>query len=286
MKTKSNFVKFFSFLGFKKIAWSFRRLHCPVSKTDLVLEVGSGGSPYFRSNILCDPYFETQERHYEKLVTDRITIDAFAENLPFKDNSFDFLIASHVLEHSDNPEKFISEIQRVSNSGYVEVPDAFMERLTNYKFHKLEITEREKTLLIRKKKNYIHDKEITELFKHKVEKYFSTFISENPEIFHVCHYWSKNTGGLKYKILNPTQKLNWESPVTNKINYNKRNSKKAFFNKIILSLFRFFLSQHYRNKKIKIKNLLQCRNCNNTEFKEDKKSFICLECNERINFFN
>ena len=163
MTPRSNLMNFFSALGLNKISWSLRRLHCPVAKDDLVLEVGSGDSPYFRSNILCDPYFETQERHYEKLVTDRITINAFAEQLPFKDNSFDFLIASHVFEHSKEPEKFISEIQRVSKAGYIEVPDAFMERLTNYKDHKIEITERDNTLIIRKKKDYIQDQELTEL---------------------------------------------------------------------------------------------------------------------------
>ena len=278
-------MNFFSALGLNKISWSLRRLHCPVAKDDLVLEVGSGDSPYFRSNILCDPYFETQERHYEKLVTDRITINAFAEQLPFKDNSFDFLIASHVFEHSKEPEKFISEIQRVSKAGYIEVPDAFMERLTNYKDHKIEITERDNTLIIRKKKDYIQDQELTELFRSRVEKKFSTFISDNPEIFHVCYYWSKNTGGIKCKILNPSQKLNWKSPVIKKSEYNKKRSFKKFLNKTSLSLARFFFSQHKRNKKINLENILQCRTCENSSFKKNKTSFSCLKCNEEIGFF-
>ena len=105
-----------------------------------MLEVGSGGSPYLRSNVLCDPFLVSHDRFYEELITDRITVNAFAEKLPFKDNSFDFVIASHVLEHSDNPEQFIKEIQRVAKAGYIEVPDAFYERLTHFKFHRLEIT--------------------------------------------------------------------------------------------------------------------------------------------------
>lgn len=33
-------------IGFESLAWSLRRLYCPVSEEALVLEVGSGGNPY------------------------------------------------------------------------------------------------------------------------------------------------------------------------------------------------------------------------------------------------
>ena len=128
-------------LKLDKLAWSFRRLHVPVDKDALVLEVGSGGNPYFRSNVLIDAYYDTRERHYAKLIYDRPTVLGFVENLPFKDNSFDFVIASHVLEHSKDPAKFLSEIQRVAKAGYIEVPDAFFERLACYLDHRLEITD-------------------------------------------------------------------------------------------------------------------------------------------------
>ena len=40
-----------------------------------------------------------------------------------KDNEFDFVVASHVLEHVQDPVLFLSEIQRVSSiGGYIEVP--------------------------------------------------------------------------------------------------------------------------------------------------------------------
>ena len=89
-------MKFFKFFNLDQLAWPLRRLHCPVKKHDLVLEVGSGGSPYPRSNVLCDAYEMTFERYNVPLIYDRPTIIAFVEDLPFKDNSFDFVIASHV----------------------------------------------------------------------------------------------------------------------------------------------------------------------------------------------
>ena len=36
--------------------------------------------------------------------------------MPFKDNSFDFLLCNHVLEHIEDDQKAISEIYRVDGS--------------------------------------------------------------------------------------------------------------------------------------------------------------------------
>ena len=44
---KSKIMTFFEKMGMEKISWSLRRFHVPVSPTDLVLEVGSGGNLYF-----------------------------------------------------------------------------------------------------------------------------------------------------------------------------------------------------------------------------------------------
>ena len=104
-------------MNFDSISWSLRRWHVPVNKNDLVLEIGSGGNPYFRSNILCDADHRNED-HFQELVTDRPLVVAYGENLPFKDNAFDFAIASYVFEHSRNPELFIKELGRVAKKGF------------------------------------------------------------------------------------------------------------------------------------------------------------------------
>jgi len=106
-----------------------------VAPEALVLEVGSGGNPYARANVLLDAYEVTRQRHWVPLKTDRPTVLGFVEHLPFKDKAFDFVIASHVLEHSADPDRFLSELQRVGRGGYIEVPDAFMERIIPYRDH-------------------------------------------------------------------------------------------------------------------------------------------------------
>ena len=147
----------------ESVKWGIRRLRIPVSRNSLVLEVGSGGNPYPRANVLLDAYDETRERHWEPLVHDRPTVLAFVENLPFKDKTFDFVIASHVLEHTPDPERFLAELQRVAHAGYIETPDAFMERINPYKDHRLEVTLRGDCLVIRKKHAWIYDAELVEL---------------------------------------------------------------------------------------------------------------------------
>lgn len=47
MKKNSKIMEFFIKVKLDSLAWSFRRLHCPVDKKALVLEVGSGGESVF-----------------------------------------------------------------------------------------------------------------------------------------------------------------------------------------------------------------------------------------------
>ncbi|WP_373222116.1 methyltransferase domain-containing protein [Halorientalis marina] len=44
------------------------------------------------------------------------------EHLPFKDDAFDFVNASQVVEHTDNPDDAIAELERVATSGQVDTP--------------------------------------------------------------------------------------------------------------------------------------------------------------------
>jgi SAM-dependent methyltransferase len=276
----SKIMIFFRKIGLASVAWSFRRLYVPVNKDALVLEVGSGGNPYFRSNVLIDAFLNTRERHYEKLVTDRPMVLGFVENLPFKDNSFDFVIASNVLEHSWEPEKFISELQRVAKAGYIEVPDAFFERLTCYRDHKLEITDKNCILEIRKKSNYIHDKEVYDLFNNKVSKIFQKINKVDPFKFAVTYYWSKDNGGIKYKIINPEYEFDWTPPEEPNGGLIRSISLIAKIKRIILKLVRKFLSQNNRNKNISLDSLIICPKCKNNNFiKNDTQSISCNDCN-------
>ena len=291
MKQMSLLMSLFISLGWNSLAWSLRWLYCPVKKTDLVLEVGSGSSPYFRSNVLCDAYMDTGERGFIPLISDRPTVLAYVENLPFKDNSFDFVIASHVLEHSEDPEKFLKELQRVSKAGYIEVPDAFMERLTNYSAHRLEIYEQESTLYIKKKIGPVTDFELVNLFK-KSNKTFAFWYKHFPFNFHVRYYWSKKNGGIKYKIINPEYNFDWK--YQDSYDYKWNRSLKIKVKQFLLSSFRKIFSQNRRNKQINLFNYLLCIKCHSSNMSKELDCVICKTCGQKyllnsngiINFTN
>jgi SAM-dependent methyltransferase len=273
-------MKFFRGLGMNSIAWSLRRLHCPVKNDDLVLEVGSGGNPYFRANVLLDAYEETRERNYEPLVTDRQTVLGFVEHLPFKDKAFDFVIASHVLEHSINPERFLGELQRVAKAGYIEVPDAFLERINPYPDHRLEITLRDDKLLINKKSGFLVDPHLVDLYEHKAKPLItSDTYPKYPFEFHVRYYWSDS---IHFEIVNPDVDASWPDPLSHKLNNPTTAPDKglrAAAQTQVLNLVRATMSQRQRNAKIQINDLLACPNCGSSNLITSSDTLSCNACN-------
>lgn len=276
--TESSAMRFFRWCGSDGVAWSLRRLHCPVSHEALVLEVGSGGNPYPRANVLLDAYEETRERHWAPLVTDRTFVLGFVENLPFRTSAFDFLIASHVLEHSKDPERTLSEFQRVAKAGYIEVPDAFMERMNPYRDHRLEITARNGRLLIRKKPNWVVDPELVELYEARVKAVMTgELMRRRPFHFHVRYYWREK---IDFEILDPTEDICWPPPVSPyQRNLIDAGTVGTQLHTHFMNALRKLLSQKKRNSEIDILSLLRCPTCVSDEaLRMTPEGITCSEC--------
>lgn len=281
MIEESTLMGLFKYIGQDSIAWSLRRLHIPVEKDALVLEVGSGSNPYFRANVLLDAYEATQERHWTPLIKDRPTVLGYAENLPFADQSFDFIIASHVLEHSSDPVKFLTELMRVGKAGYIEVPHAFAERISSYFDHRLELMVEKGILKIWKKKDWLIDKQLMNFFRNKPIEVLSPYlISNKPFHFHVRFYWEKK---IEFEIMNPEVDISWPSPESpHKWSYNDL----SLMGKIktnVLKLVRALCSQKWRNKKINLLSLIRCPFCH-SEHKMEKKGDVanCKNCHREF----
>jgi len=273
MKTESLGMSLLRKVGFESTAWSLRRLYCPVDKHALILEVGSGGNPYARSNVLLDAYEETRERHWVPLVSDRPTVLGFVEKLPFRDKMFDFVIASHVLEHSPDPEKFLSELQRVAKAGYIEAPDAFMERVNPYRDHRLEVTVRNGELLIRKKSGWVVEPDTVEFYEDRVKLLLTgEVIPRHPFLFHVRFYWE---GKIPFRIVNPETDATWQAPV---VDFKSNASTHVGLRMLLQKIFKRAYSQKTRNKTINLKELLQCPNCGG-KIQATGDEFVCQSCN-------
>lgn len=276
MPAYSPLMKFFQLLGWTRMAWACRRLHCPVPKDALVLEVGSGGSPYFRANVLIDAYEQTRERHWVPFINDRPSVLGIGEALPFKDKAFDFVVASHVLEHSADPQHFIQELQRVAKAGYIETPDAFMERLNPYWDHRSEVTVRNGRLLVRKKPQWNLDPELVELYEHTAkDEIAGRTIVNAPFKFHTRFYWQ---GQIDFEILNPQVDANWTPPHFTHTTQASQ-SVRARMGRWVLSSVRRLFSQNRRNQGIDLKALLQCPSCGSADLRDEEgPSYRCVAC--------
>jgi len=108
----------------------------PVSPSDFVVEIGAGPTPFRHTKLILDKYpFENIERHGD-IVNIAPVIKADAMKLPLGDKVCDVLFVSHVIEHMEEPAKFISEAKRCAKHIYLEFPTVVRELMYAWSFHK------------------------------------------------------------------------------------------------------------------------------------------------------
>ena len=179
-----------------------------------VLDIGCGYTAHKNATVICD--IQDLSNFYQ----DKNFVKLDGNILPFKDNQFDFVIASHVIEHVRDVNTFIKELSRVSSKGYIELPTIFEDNLVfeNKKDHiwHMEFDDIENKLNISEKIQYL-EPVITVSTSKKFSKIFrQSLVLEL--------YWEEN------------------------IEFNLIQKKKSDFQKISrLTLFRKFLSKHLRN---------------------------------------
>ena len=79
-----------------------------------ILDIGCGYRAHPYASVIAD--VKDLSNHYEGKKFIKIN----EKKLPFKDKEFDFVIASHVIEHVEDFEFFINELERISSKGYIE----------------------------------------------------------------------------------------------------------------------------------------------------------------------
>ena len=138
-----------------------------------VLDIGCGYGAHKKASVVCDV------QDLSKFYKDKIFIKIESEILPFKVKEFDFVIASHVLEHVEDVDIFIKELERVSSKGYIEVPTKLEDNLVfeNKKDHiwHMEFDDINYELIISKKVQYFEPiltvssiKKLSEIFKQSL----------------------------------------------------------------------------------------------------------------------
>lgn len=111
-----------------------------IKKDWKVCDLASGDKPLSQATT-CVDYFEEDDWHregqpYKKHPTaQQVHWDLNRYPYPFKDNEFDFVNASHIAEHIENPYLFCLELQRIAKQGYIETPNKFYEQLYGWECH-------------------------------------------------------------------------------------------------------------------------------------------------------
>src|SRR2546425_11399808 len=93
------------------ILWKIFKHRYPsrLKRSDIVMDIGSGDRPHPRANILLERFVEDCSQRGGPVVTAGCSLvvgDIIA--LPFIDQSLDYVICSHVLEHMETSTKLQS----------------------------------------------------------------------------------------------------------------------------------------------------------------------------------
>ena len=179
-----------------------------------ILDIGCGYTAHEYATVICDV------QDLSSFYYNRNFIKLESEILPFKDNEFDFVISSHVIEHVKDVTIFIKELERVSSKGYIELPTILEDNLVfeNKKDHlwHMEFDDVKQKLIISEKIQYL-EPVLTVSSSKKFSKIFRQSL-----------------------IL----ELYWE----NKIDFNVKSKTENTFQKISrITLLRKFLSKNFRN---------------------------------------
>ena len=118
-----------------------------------ILDIGCGYSPNNHVTVFCD----TQD--LSEFYKGKKFIKLEDKKLPFENKEFDFVIASHVMEHVEDVDFFISELQRIASKGYIEVPTKLEDNLVfenkNDHIWQIDFDDVKNKLIINKRIQYI-----------------------------------------------------------------------------------------------------------------------------------
>ena len=178
-----------------------------------ILDIGCGYGANEFANTICDV------QDLSKFYKDKNFIKLENKQLPFKDNEFDFVIASHVLEHVKDFKFFINELERVSKKGYIEVPTKLEDNLvfenkSDHLWH-MDFDDVNSKLLISNKLQYIEPILTVSMIQNLRENFKGSLVLE----------------------------LYWEDKIDYNFVENNQNIKKHN----LLNLFRKFISKKLRS---------------------------------------
>ena len=181
-----------------------------------ILDIGCGYGAHNNATVICDV------QDLSKFYYNRTFVKLNNNILPFKDKEFDFVIASHVIEHVKEVDIFIKELERISSKGYIEVPTKLEDNLVfeNKKDHiwHMEFDDINYELIISNKIQYLEPLLTVSTIKYLSKIFRQSLVLEL--------YWEKQ---IKYRKIEEKNKIKKIS---------RLNLLKKFISKNIRSIFK------------------------------------------------
>lgn len=279
-----------------------RKASLKINNTKKVLEIGGGGKPHPFSSVIVDKFLDEpcaiRQRGGKDIIIDRPFIKADACLLPLKDDSFDYVIASHVVEHIpvNSIKDFFLEIDRVAKAGYIEAPSLLFECLLDIPEHIWIVACKEDVLhLYRKRHEDISPLKKFFLPMFRMDKAFWKWnISRYDDLWLTGLEWSGSVKFTMHKSIDEILNLYDEKQIVDyiaRICKQPVESKKRPVLRKILKV-KTSLEKKYKhilnsskvstaNKpKMKWRDIVVCPHCK-TELKENNNALVCNACNRK-----
>lgn len=201
-----------------------------IPKNAKVLEIGAGGFPHPKSSLIVDKYLGdvgVRQRGGSAQVIDRPFIQADGCCLPFPDKLFDYVIASHVIEHIPEKDllKFTDEIMRVGRAGYIEAPGPLYETLRDIPEHIFFVICQNNTihLYLKQKKDIPFQQKLIDPMFYDPD--FRPIFTRYADIWHTGMEWEGRFDIIFHKSLNELWDLYNEEEILQKIRRRIDNRK-------------------------------------------------------------
>jgi hypothetical protein len=206
------------------------------------LDVGSGGDPHPRADVLVDRFvFAVGDRTNGFLMT-APTVVADVHALPFRNGAFGYSICSHLLEHVEDPVGAAEELSRVAAAGYVETPSDLHEKLMPIGWHKWFVSKTGDVLLFEAKPSPFLDERLGQYFRTRwaSDRKFMRFVWSHTDDLFVRHEWA---GRLVVQATAPPKR--WFTCVEEA----ERVSDVAVDSKVERRLYEFLCALRYRRDR-------------------------------------
>jgi len=247
-----------------------------------VIDIGSGHLPLVRADVLFDlPPANTTQRPVAGIYTppNRFVVGDIHE-LPFQDNSFDYVVNRAVLEHVPDPIKACTELSRIGKAGLIIVPSYLWEIMGGAAPHLWLIKNEEGTLTFYRKtvKHMELNSHIPTRIKNskQYENLFNHFYQD----FYVDYYWEER---IKVKVIDEEgAKYNYDEEFKEKEMVpedfnNQYKSPKGISRKLkvwVYETFRKFLG----GRNFDLYSTTACPVCKKPIKKKEDNKLICNTC--------